>query len=105
MSANKDKCQCSGRLYCVTKTKDRSSDYYTDVTEWRQSRAPARDTSQTHQFILPNNDRGQCMTRMQRRGGVRYRSARKFARFHWPPQAALSNGPSLHTEGIQRVKV
>jgi len=36
----------------VTKTKDRSSDYYTDVTEWRQSRAPARDTSQTHQFIL-----------------------------------------------------
>jgi hypothetical protein len=35
----------------VTKTKDRSSDYYTECTEWRQSRAPARDTSQTHHFI------------------------------------------------------
>ena len=50
------------------------------------------------------NDRGQCMTCMQRRGGVVCRSAGKFARLRWQ-QGALRNGPSLHTEGIQRDNV
>lgn len=104
MSENEDECQCSRRLHCVTKTKDRSSDYYTDVTEWRQSRAPARDASQTHQFVLSALTvvsawlvcRGAEVLGVGRPG--------KFARLHWP-QGALRNGPSLHAEGIQRVKV
>jgi len=50
------------------------------------------------------NDRGQCMTCVQRRGGAGCRSARKSARLRWP-QGELRNGPSLHTEGIQRVSV
>jgi hypothetical protein len=66
---------------CVTATKDRSSDYYIAVREWRQRRASVRATSQTHYFILATSPVvSSLLVCMQ--CNVLYCSARKFIHSH-----------------------